>query len=187
MSRWHYWPLCSHLDKQQSSQSKCPHWCLAAANAQQLTESDSVESLKQHSKDPFQESWPRDVTETCQSSVRFIGNPEQICVHRTPSLSLSQAEKRNQYHCPEMLSQLTIIQLVHVGVIKLYLIRIKKSPFSQLRKGKARLTLLQPATENSKEGKTKQRAKDRKTKKKKNMKAVWTTVPVSHLFSNHQQ
>ncbi len=33
-------------------------------------------------------------------------------------------------------------------------LKIKKSPFSWLRKGKVRLTLLQPATENSKEGKT---------------------------------
>jgi hypothetical protein len=45
-----------------------------------------------------------------------------------------------------------------------YLIRIEKSPFSQLRKGKVRLTLLQPATENSKEGNTKQRTKDQETK-----------------------
>jgi hypothetical protein len=36
-------------------------------------------------------------------------------------------------------------------------LKIKKSPFSRLRKGKVRLTLLQPATENSKEGKAKQR------------------------------
>jgi hypothetical protein len=43
------------------------------------------------------------------------------------------------------------------------LIRIKKSPFSQLRKGKARLTV-QPAIENSKEGKTKQRTEDLETK-----------------------
>jgi hypothetical protein len=47
-----------------------------------------------------------------------------------------------------------------------YLIRIEKSPFSQLRKGKVRLTLLQPATENSKEGKTKQGKKDEETKNK---------------------
>jgi hypothetical protein len=40
--------------------------------------------------------------------------------------------------------------------IEISLIRIEKSPISWLRKGKARLTLLQPATENSKEGKTKQ-------------------------------
>jgi hypothetical protein len=44
------------------------------------------------------------------------------------------------------------------------LIKIKKSPFSQLRKGKARLTLLQPATENSKEGNEKQITKDQETK-----------------------
>jgi hypothetical protein len=48
---------------------------------------------------------------------------------------------------------------------KISLIRIKKSPFSQLRKGKASLTLLQPATENSEEGKTKQRTKDQETNK----------------------
>jgi len=42
------------------------------------------------------------------------------------------------------------------------LIRIKKSPFSQLRKIKARLTLLQQAIENSKEGKTKQKARTKK-------------------------
>jgi hypothetical protein len=47
------------------------------------------------------------------------------------------------------------------------LIRIKKSPFSQLRKIKARLTLLQQATENSKEGKTKQRTNDQETETKK--------------------
>jgi hypothetical protein len=41
-------------------------------------------------------------------------------------------------------------------------IRIKKSPFSQLRKFKARLTLLQQATENSKERKRKQRARTMK-------------------------
>jgi hypothetical protein len=37
----------------------------------------------------------------------------------------------------------------------------------QLRKGKARLTLHQPATEDSKEGKTKQGTKDQETKNKK--------------------
>jgi len=42
------------------------------------------------------------------------------------------------------------------------LIRIEKSPFSQSRKGKARLKLLQPATENSKEGKAKQRTNKQK-------------------------
>jgi len=51
------------------------------------------------------------------------------------------------------------------------LIRIDKSPFSRLREGKARLTFLQPATENSKEGKEKQRTKDQETQKK-NLKAV---------------
>jgi hypothetical protein len=44
------------------------------------------------------------------------------------------------------------------------LIKIKKSPFSRLRKGKARLTLLQPVTENSKEGNEKQITKDQETK-----------------------
>ncbi len=48
-------------------------------------------------------------------------------------------------------------------------VRIKKSPISQLRKIKARLTL-QPATENSKEGKTKQRTKDQETKTEKDLK-----------------
>jgi hypothetical protein len=43
------------------------------------------------------------------------------------------------------------------------LIRLKKSPFSQLRDGKAMLTV-QLAIENSKEGKTKQRTKDQETK-----------------------
>jgi hypothetical protein len=37
----------------------------------------------------------------------------------------------------------------------------------RLRKGKARLTLCQPATEDSKEGKTKQGTKDQETKNKK--------------------
>ncbi len=46
------------------------------------------------------------------------------------------------------------------------LIRIKKFPFSWLREGKGRLTLLQPATENPKEGKKKQRTKDQETKNK---------------------
>jgi hypothetical protein len=50
------------------------------------------------------------------------------------------------------------------------LIRIKKFPFSQLRKIKARLTLRQQATENSKEGKTKQRTKDQETETKKEQK-----------------
>jgi hypothetical protein len=50
------------------------------------------------------------------------------------------------------------------------IIRIEKSPFSWLRKIKARLTLLQRATENSKEGKTKQRTKDQETKTKKDQK-----------------
>jgi hypothetical protein len=37
-----------------------------------------------------------------------------------------------------------------VGTYAKYIsLKIKKSPFSQLRKGKVRLTLLQPATENS--------------------------------------
>jgi hypothetical protein len=44
------------------------------------------------------------------------------------------------------------------------LIRIEKSPFLQLRKKKARLTILQQATENSREGKTKQKTKDQETK-----------------------
>jgi hypothetical protein len=44
------------------------------------------------------------------------------------------------------------------------LIRSKKSAFSWLRKGKAGLTLLQPATENSKAGKAKQRTRDQETK-----------------------
>jgi hypothetical protein len=42
--------------------------------------------------------------------------------------------------------------------------RIEKSPFSRLRKGKARLTILQPATQNSKEGNEKQITKDQETK-----------------------
>jgi hypothetical protein len=70
------------------------------------------------------------------------------------------------------------------------LIRIKKSPFSQFRKSKARLTLLQQATENSKEAKTKQRTNDQETKTKKtklNMKAVWTVVSVSCLFRDQEQ
>jgi hypothetical protein len=45
------------------------------------------------------------------------------------------------------------------------LLRIEQSPFLQLRKNKARLTILQQATENSKEGKTKQRTKDKETQK----------------------
>jgi hypothetical protein len=49
-------------------------------------------------------------------------------------------------------------------------IRIEKSPFSWLRKIKARLTLLQQATENSKNGKTKQRTKDQETRTKKDQK-----------------
>jgi hypothetical protein len=44
-------------------------------------------------------------------------------------------------------------------------IRNKKSPFSQLRKIKASVTLLQQVTEDFKEGKTKQRAKDQETKR----------------------
>jgi hypothetical protein len=45
-----------------------------------------------------------------------------------------------------------------VGTYAKYLsLKIKKSPFTHLREGKVRLTLVQPATENSEEGKTKQR------------------------------
>jgi ABC-type uncharacterized transport system fused permease/ATPase subunit len=50
------------------------------------------------------------------------------------------------------------------------LIRIEKSPFSQLRKIKARLTHLQQATENSKEGKRKQRTNHQETEIKKEQK-----------------
>jgi hypothetical protein len=49
-------------------------------------------------------------------------------------------------------------------------IRIEKTPLSQLNKIKARLTLLQQATENSKGGKTKQRTKDQETETKKEQK-----------------
>jgi hypothetical protein len=49
-------------------------------------------------------------------------------------------------------------------------IRIEKSPFSWLRKIKARLKLLQQVTENSKEGRTKQRTKDQETKTKRDQK-----------------
>jgi hypothetical protein len=66
------------------------------------------------------------------------------------------------------------------------LIRIKKSQFSQLRKNKARFKFFQQATENSKEGKTKQRTKHQETKNQVNVKAVRTTVPVSPLFRDHQ-
>jgi hypothetical protein len=45
-----------------------------------------------------------------------------------------------------------------------------RKPLSQLRKIKARLTLLQQATENSKGGKTKQRTKDQETETKKEQK-----------------
>jgi hypothetical protein len=51
------------------------------------------------------------------------------------------------------------------------LIRIEKSKFSQSRKIKARLTLLQQATENSKEGKTfrtNDQERNQKTQKHKN-------------------
>jgi hypothetical protein len=47
------------------------------------------------------------------------------------------------------------------------LLRIEQSPFLQLTKNKARLTILQQATENSKEGKTKQRTNDQETETKK--------------------
>jgi hypothetical protein len=52
------------------------------------------------------------------------------------------------------------------------LIRIEKSPFLRLRKIKARLRLLQQATENFKEGKSKQRTKDQETKTKKDQKTI---------------
>ncbi len=58
----------------------------------------------------------------------------------------------------------------HLENAMISLIRIKKPPFSQLRKIKARLTLRQQATENSKEGKTKQRTKDQETETKKEQK-----------------
>ncbi len=57
------------------------------------------------------------------------------------------------------------------------LIRIEKSPFSQSRKGKARLKLLQPATENSKEGKAKQRTnKQKQDESSMNNSASFTAV-----------
>jgi hypothetical protein len=53
------------------------------------------------------------------------------------------------------------------------LIRIEKSKFSQSKKIKARLTLLQQATENSKEGKTfRTKDQERTQKKEKNTKTV---------------
>jgi hypothetical protein len=53
------------------------------------------------------------------------------------------------------------------------LIRIEKSKFSQSKKIKARLTLLQQATENSKEGKTfRTKDQERTQKKEKNTKIV---------------
>jgi hypothetical protein len=53
------------------------------------------------------------------------------------------------------------------------LIRIEKSRFSQSKKIKARLTLLQQATENSKEGKTfRTKDQERTQKKEKNTKTV---------------
>jgi hypothetical protein len=68
------------------------------------------------------------------------------------------------------------------------LIRIEKSRFSKSKKIKARLTLLQQATENSKEVKTfRTKDQERTQKKETNTKTVWTTVPVSHLFRDHQQ
>jgi hypothetical protein len=70
------------------------------------------------------------------------------------------------------------------------IIRIKKSPFSQLRKIKARSTLLQPATENSKKATKKQRTKDQETKPNKNKikhQSSTNNMPVSHLFRDHQQ
>ncbi len=45
-----------------------------------------------------------------------------------------------------------------------FFIRIKKSPFSRLEKGKARLIVLQPTIKNSKETKIKQETKDEETK-----------------------
>jgi hypothetical protein len=50
--------------------------------------------------------------------------------------------------------------------------RIEKSSFSRLRNSKVTLTLLQQATKNSKEGRTKLRRKDQeiKTKKEQNKK-----------------
>jgi hypothetical protein len=56
----------------------------------------------------------------------------------------------------------------HLENATISLIRIKKCPFSQLRKIKPRLTLRQQ--ENSKEGKTKQRTKDQQTETKKEQK-----------------
>jgi hypothetical protein len=67
------------------------------------------------------------------------------------------------------------INMVLIDVISP--IRIKKSPISQLRKIKARLTL-QPATENSNERKTKQRTKDQETKTEKDLKTKLKTKAV---------
>jgi len=65
------------------------------------------------------------------------------------------------------------------------LIRIDKSPFSRLRKGKARLTFLQPATEYSKEGKKKQRTKDQETKKKKPESSMNNNASLTRLHKNN--
>jgi len=84
-----------------------------------------------------------------------------------PSWSLRDAE-----HPPQWLE-------------KMSLIRIEKSPFSWLRKIKARLTLLQQATENSKEGKSKQRTKDQETETKKEQKKYKTLNPYEQQCQLH--
>jgi hypothetical protein len=45
-----------------------------------------------------------------------------------------------------------------------FFIRIEKSPFSRLEKGKARLIVLQPTIRNYKDAKIKQGTKDQETK-----------------------
>jgi hypothetical protein len=55
-----------------------------------------------------------------------------------------------------------------------------------IKKKQSKVKTFQQATENSKEGKTKQRTKDQETKNQVNVKAVRTTVPVSPLFRDHQ-
>jgi hypothetical protein len=45
-----------------------------------------------------------------------------------------------------------------------FFIRIKKSPFSRLEKGKARLIVLQPTIKNTKEAKIQHGTKDQETK-----------------------
>jgi hypothetical protein len=82
-----------------------------------------------------------------------------ITVESSFSFSLLMHKSNRSYMCTQNKIYQTI-PLWKSWAGEISLIRIQKSPFSQLRNSKVRLTLLQLATENSKKRQKKQRTKD---------------------------